>query len=230
MSFSLPIECKVWRNPLNLLRGGEYQRFTSSTGKDPLTYYDMNLSAQDHQTYFTCEADAGKQDYESKCKPTLKWRKVNKTNLCFPLVMATAWRERNPAARVSAAKEALILNPECAPALLLLAEEDASTVSEAEQLLKQALKAAEASYRKSQQNQHQGSLAEGLHRKIIFIFIVTNSLILIWYFRAGYQRFDLCKTTPCDVCKEARQIEGSRENVSRCRQFPLFAKLSFSKM
>lgn len=58
-------ECKVWRNPLNLLRGGEYQRFNSSTGKDPLTYYDMNLSAQDHQTYFTCEADVGKQEYES---------------------------------------------------------------------------------------------------------------------------------------------------------------------
>ena len=59
-------ECKVWRNPLNLLRGGEYQRFTTATGKDPLTYYDMNLSAQDHQTYFTCEADIGKQEYESK--------------------------------------------------------------------------------------------------------------------------------------------------------------------
>ncbi|XP_045028574.1 protein ST7 homolog [Daphnia magna] len=88
--------------------------------------------------------------------------------------MATAWRERNPASRVSAAKEALILNPECAPALLLLAEKDASiTISEAEQLLKQALKAAEASYRKSQQNQHQGSLAEGLHRRD------TNVLICV---------------------------------------------------
>lgn len=69
------LECKVWRNPLNLLRGGEYQRFTSSTGKDPLTYYDMNLSAQDHQTYFTCEADAGKQEYESK------WLESNSSRL-----------------------------------------------------------------------------------------------------------------------------------------------------
>ena len=79
--------------------------------------------------------------------------------------MATAWRERNPAARISAAKEALVINSECAPALLLLAEEDASSILDAEQLLKQALKAAEVSYRKSQQNQHQGSIAEGLHRK-----------------------------------------------------------------
>ena len=82
--------------------------------------------------------------------------------------MATAWRERNPVARVSSAKEALVLNPECAPALLLLAEEEATTVLEAEQLLKQALKAAESSYRKSQQNQHQGSVAEGLHRNNAF--------------------------------------------------------------
>lgn len=60
-------ECKVWRNPLNLYRGAEYQRFYWATNKEPLTYYDMNLSAQDHQTFFTCEADAGKKfDYYSK--------------------------------------------------------------------------------------------------------------------------------------------------------------------
>lgn len=50
-------ECKVWRNPLNLFRGAEYQRFFWATNKEPLTYYDMNLSAQDHQTFFTCEGE-----------------------------------------------------------------------------------------------------------------------------------------------------------------------------
>lgn len=112
-------ECKVWRNPLNLYRGAEYQRFYWATNKEPLTYYDMNLSAQDHQTFFTCEADAGKAEYE---------------------IMQTAWRERNPMVRIKAAHKALEANAECAPAYILLAEEEATTITEAEKILKQALK------------------------------------------------------------------------------------------
>ena len=56
-----PLSWQVWRNPLNLFRGAEYLRFQAATKKEPLTYYDMNLSAQDHQTFFTCEADAGRR-------------------------------------------------------------------------------------------------------------------------------------------------------------------------
>lgn len=51
---------------MNLLRGAEYTRYSASTNKQPLTYYDMNLSAQDHQNFFTCDLDVGKQEYESK--------------------------------------------------------------------------------------------------------------------------------------------------------------------
>jgi tetratricopeptide (TPR) repeat protein len=137
-------ECKVWRNPLNLFRGAEYQRFQKATSKEPLTYYDMNLSAQDHQTFFTCEADAGKPEYE---------------------LMQTAWRERNPEARIKAAKEAIVLNPECATAYILLAEEEASDIQEAESKLREAYRIAETNHRRSQQLQHQNSMLESQHRR-----------------------------------------------------------------
>lgn len=119
-------ECKVWRNSLNLFRGSEYQRFYWAAGKEPLTYYDMNLSAQDHQTFFTCESDAGKVEYE---------------------MMQTAWRERNPVVRIKAAQDALKINVDCAPAYILLAEEEALTIADAEKILRQALKVAEVNYR-----------------------------------------------------------------------------------
>uniref|UniRef100_A0A8C3BIK2 Protein ST7 homolog n=1 Tax=Cairina moschata TaxID=8855 RepID=A0A8C3BIK2_CAIMO len=90
-------ECKVWRNPLNLFRGAEYNRYTWVTGREPLTYYDMNLSAQDHQTFFTCDTD--------HLRPA-------------DAIMQKAWRERNPQARISAAHEALELNEKLFPFVL----------------------------------------------------------------------------------------------------------------
>ncbi|GFN84607.1 gelsolin [Plakobranchus ocellatus] len=167
-------KCKVWRNPLNLFRGSEYQRFNWATGKEPLTYYDMNLSAQDHQTYFTCEADSGKPEYE---------------------IMQMAWRERNPQSRIKAAHNALEKNPECATAMVLLAEEETTTVLESEKMFKQAYKAAESSYRKSQTTQHQNSAQEALHRRD------TNVLVYI------RRRLAMC----------ARKLGRTREAVKMMR-------------
>uniref|UniRef100_A0A8C9WUT0 Suppression of tumorigenicity 7 like n=1 Tax=Sander lucioperca TaxID=283035 RepID=A0A8C9WUT0_SANLU len=113
-------KCKVWRNPLNLFRGAEYNRYTWVTGKEPLTYYDMNLSAQDHQTFFTGDI------------PQLRPEDA---------VMQKAWRERNPQARIRAAYQAIEMNHECAAAYVLLAEEEATTITEAERLFKKALTA-----------------------------------------------------------------------------------------
>ncbi|KAG8235884.1 hypothetical protein J437_LFUL010114 [Ladona fulva] len=79
--------------------------------------------------------------------------------------MKTAWRERNPVARIKAAHEAIEKNPECAPAYILLAEEESTTILEAEKILRQALRVAEINYRKSQQTQHQGSVMEAAHSK-----------------------------------------------------------------
>ncbi|KRY69234.1 Protein ST7 -like protein, partial [Trichinella pseudospiralis] len=121
-------ECKVWRNSMCLFRGAEYERYTNMTGREALSYYDMNLSAQDHQNYFLCSTDAGKFEYET---------------------MQTAWRERDPKLRLELAHKALAHNQNCATALILLAEEECKTVFEAEQKFKLALKAAEDNFRKS---------------------------------------------------------------------------------
>ncbi|CAG2054884.1 unnamed protein product [Timema podura] len=87
---------------------------------------------------------------------------------CVAKMMQTAWRERNPVARIKAANDALEKNPECAPAYILLAEEEATTILEAEKILKQALKVAESNYRKSQQTQHQGTVMEAIHSESQF--------------------------------------------------------------
>lgn len=72
--------------------------------------------------------------------------------------MQVAWRERNLETRISTAHKALDINPECATALILLAEEECKTVRDAEQMFKKALKAAEVNYRKSQQASQYGGV------------------------------------------------------------------------
>lgn len=53
----------------------------------------------------------------------------------------------------------------CATAYILLAEEEATTIMEAERLFKQALKAGEGCYRRSQQLQHHSTQYEAQHRE-----------------------------------------------------------------
>lgn len=129
----------------------------------------MNLSAQDHQAFFICDADSGKPDYESmyiNLNPyvyifilllILHWI------LFFIEVMQAAWRERVPAARVKAAHLALEKNPDCVTALIMLAEEEAPTMLKVEKILRKALKLAEANYKKTQKSHHLDSNIEMQH-------------------------------------------------------------------
>uniref|UniRef100_A0A8D2L798 Suppressor of tumorigenicity 7 protein-like n=1 Tax=Varanus komodoensis TaxID=61221 RepID=A0A8D2L798_VARKO len=180
-------ECKVWRNPLNLFRGAEYSRYTWVTGKEPLTYYDMNLSAQDHQTFFTCETDL--------FRPS-------------DAVMQKAWRERNPQARIKAAYQALELNNDCATAYVLLAEEEAVTIIDAEKYFKQALRAGETVYRKSQHCSSQSPQHEAQLRRD------TNVLVYV------KRRLAMC----------ARKLGRIKEAVKMMRdlmkEFPLLSVLN----
>nr|XP_060628686.1 suppressor of tumorigenicity 7 protein-like isoform X2 [Anolis sagrei ordinatus] len=180
-------ECKVWRNPLNLFRGAEYSRYTWVTGKEPLTYYDMNLSAQDHQTFFTCETDS--------LRPS-------------DSVMQKAWRERNPQARIKAAHQALEINNDCAMAYVLLAEEEAVTIVDAEKYFKQALRAGETIYRKSQHCSTQSPQHEAQLRRD------TNVLVYV------KRRLAMC----------ARKLGRIKEAVKMMRdlmkEFPLLSVLN----
>lgn len=64
----------------------------------------------------------------------------------------------------------------CATAYILLAEEEATTIAEAEKLFKQALKAGDGCYRRSQQLQHHGSQYEAQHSKILSRLTIESEL------------------------------------------------------
>uniref|UniRef100_A0A667X3N9 Suppression of tumorigenicity 7 n=1 Tax=Myripristis murdjan TaxID=586833 RepID=A0A667X3N9_9TELE len=171
------LECKVWRNPLNLFRGAEYNRYTWVTGREPLTYYDMNLSAQDHQTFFTCDSDH----------------------------LRPADASKNQHTHTHTHTHTVISTHGCATAYILLAEEEATTIMEAERLFKQALKAGESCYRRSQQLQHHGTQYEAQHRRD------TNVLVYI------KRRLAMC----------SRKLGRTREAVKMMRdlmkEFPLLS-------
>ncbi|XP_055030548.1 suppressor of tumorigenicity 7 protein homolog isoform X5 [Misgurnus anguillicaudatus] len=93
----------------------------------------------------------------------------------------------------------------CATAYILLAEEEATTIVEAEKLFKQALKVGESCYRRSQQLQHHGSQYETQHRRD------TNVLVYI------KRRLAMC----------SRKLGRTREAVKMMRdlmkEFPLLS-------
>lgn len=118
-------ECKVWRNPMSLLRGAEYQRLKWTLNLNALTSYDLSLSEKDHLSFFTCSAD------QTSTRPG-------------DAKMLEAWKEKDAEQRIKMAHDVLTESQQkCATAYVLLAEEEATTIEEAENLFKQALKASD---------------------------------------------------------------------------------------
>ena len=128
-------EAKPFRNSLSLFRGAEIYRYQRETGKIILTRFNMELSSSNFLNLFTYEGAklderASEEDEADK-------------------IMETAWGENDVTKRIEIAHKALEVKATCVPALVLLAEEEATSIVEVEDLYKQALKAAECSYRKA---------------------------------------------------------------------------------
>lgn len=123
---NMKAECKMWRNPMNLLRGAEYQRLKWTLGLESLTSYDLSLSTKDHLSLFTCEADSDPSKARSGYYK-----------------MVQAWKEKDSSKRIALAREAVVESTNCATAYILLSEEEATTIEAAEAEFKQALRASE---------------------------------------------------------------------------------------
>ena len=122
------LDSKVWRNHLSLFRSCEYDLFERKNKLKPLTNYDMNFTSIDHQEFFTC--------YNDICYPEFE-------------LMAKVWRLKDRKLRILCSYKALELNQNCSTALILLAEERATSFQMVERILKLALKAAQNNFNKS---------------------------------------------------------------------------------
>lgn len=122
------LDSKVWRNHLSLFRSCEYDLFEKAKKVKPLTNYDMNFTSIDHQEFFTC--------YNDFCYPEFE-------------LMAKVWRLKDRKLRILCSYKALELNQNCSTALILLAEERATSFPMVERILKLALKAAQNNFNKS---------------------------------------------------------------------------------
>ena len=77
-------------------------------------------------------------------------------------------------ARIKAAKEALEKNPNCATAMILLAEEECTQIVDVEKMLRAAYKSAESAYRRGQQSQHTNPRDDALFRRDCNVFIYVK--------------------------------------------------------
>jgi ribosomal protein L12E/L44/L45/RPP1/RPP2 len=116
--------------------------------------------------------------------------------------MQTAWRERNPEARIKSAKEAIAINVECATAYILLAEEEAKDIAEADAKFREAYRIAEANHRRSQQLQHQNSMMENQHRRDTNVMIYIRRRLAMCARKLGRLkeviiRLAIILTRPC---------------------------------
>lgn len=139
-------DTKPSRNSIILFRGAEYLRFFLSTAKEPLTDIDAHLTLHDLQSFFSHDGARLENDKADE-------------------LMQSAWKEKDRGKRMEMAAHALEINPECAAALILLAEERFLTIVEVEEQMKQALKAAEQAWKASAGLSQQDTVYKPMHER-----------------------------------------------------------------
>ena len=140
-------ETKPFRNSAMLFRGSEYLRYFILTGNEPLTEYDVRLTLQEFQSLFIYE---GAQLEEHKqCEA----------------IMSEAWKDRDRSRRIELALKSLEHHRNCPAAMILLAEERAFTIVDAEEQLRHAFKAAEVACKQSWVLCQQDSIYKPLHER-----------------------------------------------------------------
>lgn len=144
-------DAKPIRNSLMLFKGAEYNRYFLEKNRQPLVEYDVSMTLLELRSFFTYDG------------PTLE------VGAPEPLLMNSLWKESDRVRRIEIAHEVLSINPNFAMALIIIAEEEASTILEVEELLKVALKSADATSKISYIQSQQDPVYKPLHERNAYV-------------------------------------------------------------
>lgn len=140
-------DVKAVRNSMMLFRGAEYNRYFLETNREPLVEYDVTLTSMELRSFFTYDG------------PTLESGATDQQ------MINGVWREPDRMKRIEIAHKALSINPSCPLALIVLAEEETSSILEVEERLKIALKSAEGASKGSHILSQQDPMYKPLHER-----------------------------------------------------------------
>ena len=179
-----------------LFRAAEYYRYRELTGREPLTDYDLGLTLLECQAFFTNEGAKLESDSAD-------------------LLMASVWKEPDRMERLMTAQKALDMNPQCAAALVLLAEEQAATITESEELLRQALRASEVAYKHTTTLSHQDSMYKPIHERTQTCAPTASSVCLL---RQKTRQVQRVGETLQDLLKDDHVVvmANVQENLIEC--------------
>jgi tetratricopeptide (TPR) repeat protein len=185
------------RNPMMLFRGAEYNRFFVETKKEPLTEYDISLTTSDLQNIFCYEYPRIETSVDE-------------------ITMLHAWREEDRKKRISLARKAISNNAHNPGALIILAEEEAPTILQVEELLRTAVKSAEIACKQSHLLSQQDQVYKPLHERNGYILAYCKIRLAVCLRKLGRVK-DAIKIYR-DLSKDDRSFHFANihENLIEC--------------